>query len=147
MFKADRSGTRGFRAPEVMLKYCYQTTAVDMWAVGVMLLIILSGRYPFFDPSGDAEGILELAHIFGKSKMKEFTDYYGRRLHTNIPTIPNGELDLATLCKDLNQEQVEKWDKEEFLLAVDLMKQCLSLIHTKRPTASEALNHPFFKNL
>lgn len=147
MFKADRSGTRGFRAPEIMLRYCYQTTAVDIWAVGVILLIILSGRYPFFEPEDDADGILELAHVFGLTKMKEFAAYYGRHLHTNISTIPEDELDIAALCKDMNQEQMKKWDKEEYLLAIDLMKKCLSLIHTRRPTATEALNHRFITNL
>lgn len=143
-FRADRSGTKGFRAPELLLKYCYQTTAVDIWAVGVMLLIILSGRYPFFEPEDDADGIMELAHLFGMTKLVEFTEFYGRRLHTNIPTIPTHELDMATLCRQLNPEQSKKWDEDEFLSAVDLMKWCLTLKHTLRPTAEEALKHPFF---
>jgi cell division control protein 7 len=110
-----------------------------------MFLIILSGRYPFFDPDDDANGITEIAHVFGLTKTREFAEYYGRQLYTNIPTIPNDELDLARLCTDLNPEQAAKWDQQEYILAVDLMKKCLSLIHTQRPTAIEALNHPFFK--
>lgn len=93
-FHAIRSGTKGFRAPEVLLKYLNQTTgnkqqelkkkktnydliAIDIWAVGVILLVILSGRYPFFNPEDDPDAIMELAHIFGMKKLKEFVEFYG----------------------------------------------------------------------
>ena len=39
---AARAGTPGFRPPEVLLKCQTQTVAVDMWAVGVILLSILA---------------------------------------------------------------------------------------------------------
>ncbi|OBZ82246.1 Cell cycle serine/threonine-protein kinase hsk1 [Choanephora cucurbitarum] len=141
---ADRSGTRGFRAPELLMRYKHQTTAVDIWAVGVILLIILSGQYPFFEPDDDADSIMELAHVFGMKKLKEFVEYYGRSIHTNIPTIPEDEVDLGAICHQINKERVDTWDPEEYKLAVDLMKKCLQLIHTNRLTATEALNHPFF---
>ena len=39
---APRAGTPGFRPPEVLLKSNSQSVAVDMWAVGVILLSLLS---------------------------------------------------------------------------------------------------------
>ena len=39
---AARAGTPGFRPPEVLLKSHSQSVAVDMWAVGVILLSLLS---------------------------------------------------------------------------------------------------------
>ncbi|KAI8975718.1 kinase-like domain-containing protein [Mycotypha africana] len=143
-FEADRSGTRGFRAPELLIRYKYQTTAVDMWAVGVILLIFLTGRYPFFDPEDDADGLVEIGELFGKRKLSEFCDYYELCLQTNIPTIPDEPKDLAELCKQLNEDWKKMWQTEEdFLSAVNLAEQCLRLIHTERITASEALMHPF----
>mmetsp|Transcript_10343 Transcript_10343/g.31643 ORF Transcript_10343/g.31643 Transcript_10343/m.31643 type:complete len:460 (+) Transcript_10343:302-1681(+) len=47
-------GTIGYMAPEVALSRV-QTTAVDMWACGVILYILLSGRKPFV---GSNEAIL-----------------------------------------------------------------------------------------
>lgn len=143
--QADRSGTKGFRAPEVMMRFKYQTTAVDIWAVGVILLIILSGRYPFFEPEDDADGIIELAHVFGLKKMVEFSQFYGRTFRTNIPSIPDQELDFEPYFKKINPDHVEKWDPGEYKLAIDLMKKCLQLIHTNRISATEALSHPFFQ--
>ncbi|EKX31054.1 hypothetical protein GUITHDRAFT_50958, partial [Guillardia theta CCMP2712] len=36
-----RAGTRGYRAPEVLMGMQCQTTAVDVWAAGVVLLTLL----------------------------------------------------------------------------------------------------------
>lgn len=69
----------------------------------------------------------------------------GRSIQTNIPTIPEEEIDIEHLCREMNKENIDKWDNEEFLQAIDLLKNCLVLIHTKRYTATEALNHPFLK--
>lgn len=70
-----------------------------------------------------------------------------RKISTNIPSIPEEECDLADLCRTINKDKVDTWDPKEFLLAVDLMKQCLQLIHTNRCSATEALKHPFFQQL
>ena len=44
---SPRSGSPGFRAPEVLLKYPKQTTAIDIWSAGVIFLSLLSSKYPF----------------------------------------------------------------------------------------------------
>lgn len=43
--KAQRAGTRGFRAPEVLLKVFQQDYAIDIWSAGVILLTLLTRRY------------------------------------------------------------------------------------------------------
>ena len=43
-YKAERAGTRGFRSPEVLFKVENQTTALDMWAAGCCMLIMLTGK-------------------------------------------------------------------------------------------------------
>lgn len=46
--KAQRAGTRGFRAPEVLLKVFKQDFAIDIWSAGVILLTLLTRRYSLF---------------------------------------------------------------------------------------------------
>ena len=58
-------GTPGFRPPEVLMKFEHQTTAVDMWAAGVILLCILSRTYPFFRAPDDLTALAELLALFG----------------------------------------------------------------------------------
>lgn len=62
---APRAGTPGFRAPEVLLKCPNQTTAVDMWSAGVILLCILSGRYPFFRAHDDLTAMAQIISLRG----------------------------------------------------------------------------------
>ena len=40
--QAPRAGTAGFRPPEVLLKSSTQSTAVDVWAAGVILLSMVT---------------------------------------------------------------------------------------------------------
>jgi cell division control protein 7 len=62
--EARRGGTRGYRAPEVLLGCTNeQTTAIDVWSAGVIMLQILSCRYPFFRAEDDARAFAELAEI------------------------------------------------------------------------------------
>lgn len=67
---AARAGTPGFRPPEVLLKSRTQTVAVDMWAVGVILLSLFSRSYPFFRSPDDMTALAELITLFGSEKME-----------------------------------------------------------------------------
>lgn len=69
--RANRAGTRGFRAPEVLLKCPDQTVAIDIWAAGIILLSILCHRFPIFNSNDDTEALLELGAVFGKSGLEK----------------------------------------------------------------------------
>jgi serine/threonine protein kinase len=56
----NRGGTKGFRAPEVLLKVAHQTTAIDIWSAGVILLSMLCSRYPVLSHSVDDVALLEI---------------------------------------------------------------------------------------
>ena len=56
----NRDGTKGFRAPEVLLKVVHQTTAIDIWSAGVILLSMLCGRFPVLSHSDDDVALLEI---------------------------------------------------------------------------------------
>lgn len=68
---ASRAGTPGYRPPEVLLKYADQTTAVDIWAAGVIFLSILSSVYPFFKAPNDFVALAEIVTIFGDRAIRK----------------------------------------------------------------------------
>ncbi|KAI5790369.1 kinase-like domain-containing protein [Pyronema domesticum] len=145
--RANRAGTRGFRAPEVLFKCTSQTTSLDIWSAGVILLTILSKRFPFFNSSDDVDAIIEIATIFGKAKMRACAALHGCVFETTIPTIGEKGFTLekivlwATNRTATEGEQLPEWEKT----AVGFLERCFELDPEKRITAKEALGHAFLK--
>lgn len=137
--KASRAGTRGFRAPEVLFKYAHQTTALDIWSAGVILLTLLTRRYPFFQSSDDFDAIVEIASIFGNEEMAQAARFYGRRWQCNLPSISTDHIGWSVLCARLNPAFAPEIPTECF----DLLRECLCLNSEKRISARSALKHPF----
>ncbi|GAA5826303.1 hypothetical protein JCM11251_007247 [Rhodosporidiobolus azoricus] len=161
--RANRAGTRGFRAPEVLLKCPDQTVALDIWSVGIILLCFLTRRFPFFNSNDDTEALAEITAIFGKKRMELCASMHNRIFQTNVPDYESPpHRTLHDLVKELNppilvenspdpygpvpDPNPESWyPGSELQQCVDMMKKCLELDCTKRWTADELLRHPFFK--
>jgi len=148
--RANRAGTRGFRAPEVLLKCTAQTTKIDIWSAGVMLLTILSKRFPFFNSADDVEAMVEISTIFGTRRMKACAYLHGTAFETNIPTIGNAGFSLEKIilwstCRNGEGETQQPLTAEE-KLAVSFLERCLELDPNKRISAQEALQHKFLRD-
>ncbi|KAH3678304.1 hypothetical protein WICMUC_001585 [Wickerhamomyces mucosus] len=87
--RANRAGTRGFRAPEVLFKCPYQRVDIDVWSAGVILLTLLSRRFPFFNSRDDTDALVELTSIFGLKELQEAALIHGLGLDTNLMTLTN----------------------------------------------------------
>lgn len=78
--RAPRAGTQGYRPPEVLLKVPTQTTAVDIWAAGVVLASVLCARYPFLRAADDVSALAEVADLVGTRALHRAAAALGRRL-------------------------------------------------------------------
>ncbi|KAF2457531.1 kinase-like domain-containing protein [Lineolata rhizophorae] len=147
--RANRAGTRGFRAPEVLLKCTAQTTAIDMWSAGVILLTMLTKRFPFFHSADDVDALLELTYVFGKRRMREAAILHGQVFQTNIPSYDSGirlervvRWSTARSERDANKNYVQALSDDE-VEAIRFLELLLECDPDKRITAKEALRHPF----
>ena len=170
--RSNRAGTRGFRAPEVLLKCPDQSTKIDIWSTGVVLLSFLAKRFPFFNSLDDIDALIEIASIFGRRKTEACALLHGAVFETTIPTIKENQCSFETLIewcrkgyrlrntptssdrsgtlKKLqkpNERKEPSFFTEEELKAIDFLKLCLEMNPHYRISAAEALRHPFLANV
>lgn len=95
-------------------------SAVDIWAVGVIFLCILSGSFPFFRAANDISALAEIITIFGDEAMKKIAKLLGRHLmcETKKP------LDLKKLCYKLRQRGKLSTD-----VSIAKCDDCFQLMH------------------
>ncbi|ODV83488.1 hypothetical protein CANARDRAFT_203184, partial [[Candida] arabinofermentans NRRL YB-2248] len=171
--RANRAGTRGFRAPEVLLKCPNQTVLVDIWSAGVMLLTLLSRRFPFFNSSDDVDALIEITTIFGIPEMKKVSQLHGLGMDSSLPKLETskslGGLIYSSIALEAKEgdtlaEDSPAWevlyalDKkgrpdmnsklgQDYKDALELLEQCLKLNHHERISADDALKLKFFDSL
>uniref|UniRef100_S4RW28 non-specific serine/threonine protein kinase n=1 Tax=Petromyzon marinus TaxID=7757 RepID=S4RW28_PETMA len=95
---SPRAGTPGFRAPEVLLKWPYQTTAIDIWSTGIIFLCLLSGRYPFFKTSDDLTALAQIIALRGSAEVAAAAKACGKMM---ICSRHCRSTDLKELCECL----------------------------------------------
>nr|CDS25738.1 CDC7 cell division cycle 7 [Hymenolepis microstoma] len=78
---ARRGGTLGYRPPEVIYNTANQTTAVDIWAVGVIFCSFLTGHYPFITGDSDFEAIHTFTHLLSFERMQKGAQAVGKNLY------------------------------------------------------------------
>lgn len=155
--RANRAGTRGFRAPEVLFKCTEQTTKLDVWSAGVILLTILCRRFPFFNSADDVEAMIEIATIFGAKRMRQAGQLHGCVFDTNIPTIGGAgfsfeKIMLWSTCRSdpkgsgsSNGGAGGSQLTDDERAAIEFLKLCMELDPSKRISAENALRHSFLQ--
>ncbi|KAK0943932.1 Cell division control protein 7 [Friedmanniomyces endolithicus] len=150
--RANRAGTRGFRAPEVLLKCTAQNSLIDVWSCGIILLTFISKRFPFFHSADDIDAFIELCCIFGKKRMRDTASLHGQVLQTNVPNLTENGYSWEKIllwCTGRNKKGADGQGglTEEEQEAVAFMSCCLELDPARRVTADEALDLPFLAGL
>ncbi|KAJ6621577.1 kinase-like protein [Mycena sp. CBHHK59/15] len=102
--KANRAGTRGFRAPEVLLKCSEQTGAIDVWSAGTILLFFLTGKFPLFQCADDNEALMEITVILGRRKMEKTATLHSRTFATNVPSVTESGTSWNTFVTKQNPD-------------------------------------------
>ena len=149
--RANRAGTRGFRAPEVLLKCPDQTVSIDVWSAGIILVAFLTKRFPLFNANDDNEALLEIATIFGKKRMEQVALLHNRTFKCNIPSVEEAKTgriaDWITLLNPGLYDDAGQPDPDEYRrmvdLALDFARETLHLDPTRRKSARWLLDHPF----
>ncbi|CAM6107749.1 unnamed protein product [Calypogeia fissa] len=132
-------GTKGYRAPEVLMRSAKQTTKVDIWSAGVSLLQLVTGRSPF--PSTSTDGALkDIAKLRGSVAIDNLAKSLSQR-HRFSKDHPYPGVSV----EEWSEKHSRRTDlKGRIPITLhDLIEKCLDVNPDTRITAEEALLHQF----
>ncbi|KAL4353662.1 hypothetical protein GQ457_06G037500 [Hibiscus cannabinus] len=140
------AGTKGFRAPEVLLRSQHQGPKIDVWSAGVTLLYLMIGKSPFI---GDPEqNIKDIANLRGSEDLWEVAKLHNRE--SSFPEELYGNQSLTSMnLREWCQKNTKRLD---FLSEIpsslyDLVDKCLTVNPRLRITAEDALKHEFLASI
>ncbi|KAL6008569.1 Cyclin-dependent kinase F-4 [Asimina triloba] len=124
--------TRWYRAPEVLLQSPVYDSAVDMWAMGAIMAELFTLR-PLFPGSSEADEICKICSVIGSPNQNTWAE--GLQLASAIkyqfPQFAGVHLSLLIPSASCD--------------AINLISSLCTWNSRNRPTAAEALQHPFFQ--
>eukprot|EP00744_Colponema_vietnamica_P003014 GILI01004668.1.p1 GENE.GILI01004668.1~~GILI01004668.1.p1 ORF type:complete len:494 (-),score=78.93 GILI01004668.1:190-1671(-) len=128
----DYVSTRWYRAPEVLLRATNYNSPIDVWAMGAIMAELYTLR-PLFPGSSETDQIYKICSVMGTPSMQAWPE--GIRLAAQIGfKYPQfNPTSLSSLVPNASPE------------AIQLMQDLLKYDPAKRPTASQALQYPYFQ--
>ena len=142
-----RTGTKGFLAPEIIFHSKFQSTSVDIWSAGVILLSFLSKRFPIFNLNvfnkineDIIKEIEPLIIVFGRKKILDIAEKCSCHIYIS-ECFDSYQIGIDTLIKWKGESDYEK---KYLKFAADLVKKMLEIDPNKRISAENALKHEFF---
>ncbi|XP_060595264.1 cyclin-dependent kinase-like 2 isoform X15 [Ruditapes philippinarum] len=128
----DYVATRWYRAPELLVGDTKYGKAVDIWAVGCLLVEMLTGE-PLFPGDSDIDQLYHIVKVFGNLTARHKEVFMRNPLFVGM-RLPEVR-EVTPLEKKFSR-------MSNFSLA--LIKDCLKLDPDDRPTCSQLLKHEFF---
>lgn len=125
--------TRWYRAPEVLLQSYLYSSKVDMWAMGAIMAELFTLR-PLFPGTSEADEIYKICSVIGSPTTDTWADglNLARAINYQFPQFAG--VHLPTLIPSASED------------AINLIKSLCSWDPCTRPSAADALQHPFFQS-
>nr|XP_040038709.1 extracellular signal-regulated kinase 7-like isoform X1 [Gasterosteus aculeatus aculeatus] len=128
----DYVATRWYRAPELLVGDSKYGKPVDVWAVGCLLLEMLTGQ-PLFPGDSDLDQIYHIVRCFGN-----LTAHHQELFHRN-PVFSG-----VRLPEHSARVRLEQRFPSIAPAALDLAQSCLQMDPERRAQCSELQEHPLF---
>eukprot|EP00771_Trimastix_marina_P001017 gnl/Trimastix_PCT/2061.p1 GENE.gnl/Trimastix_PCT/2061~~gnl/Trimastix_PCT/2061.p1 ORF type:complete len:607 (-),score=124.25 gnl/Trimastix_PCT/2061:123-1943(-) len=127
----DYVATRWFRAPEILLGSTRYTTGVDMWSVGCIMGEMLAGK-PLFQGNSTMNQLDRIIELTGRPNQEDIESIQSPFAATLLESLPPSQpKNLAEMFPDASED------------ALDFLRRLLQFNPNKRPSATEALEHPY----
>lgn len=133
---SPKTGTKSYKAPELLLSYKYYNEKVDIWAAGCIMANLMFGMPSFFNGHDNEDVLYRHVKFYGKLRMKRLAERYGKKI--KLP--------------QFNRESFIEYalPHTRHLITQESFEFLSSLLVPEpefRPDAAIALASPFFDNI
>lgn len=128
----DYVSTRWYRAPEVLLRSVNYNSPIDMWALGAIMAELYTFR-PLFPGSSEPDEIFKIAAVLGTPTLQSWPEGMKLAAAMNFKFPRFNQTPLTQLIPNASHD------------AIALIQDLLAYDPRKRPTAAQALQHPYFQ--
>ena len=129
--------TRWYRAPECLLTDGYYGYKMDLWGVGCVMFEVLS-LFPLFPGNDELDQIQKIHQILGSPDDALIDKFERHASHMDFKEIRMRRVEGQGIAKLIPQASAE---------VVDLIEKLLIYNADNRITASQALKHPWFREI
>lgn len=139
-----RVASRYFKGPELLVGMTHYDYQLDVWSTGCMLAGMMFQREPFFKGADNYDQLIKIAKVVGTTDVLDYVDKFNLKLAPQIDDKLQNfkKKPWDKFVSTQNQYLMQSTDTMESLF--DLLTRMLTVDHTMRITAREAILHPFF---
>ncbi|KAG7665906.1 CKA2 [[Candida] subhashii] len=135
-----RVASRYHKGPELLINLQQYDYSLDLWSVGCMLGAIIFKKEPLFRGDSNNDQLVQIAKVLGTEDLMKYVNKYGIKLSSEYDDIL-GTYPRKPWKSFINNDNRHLISDE----VLDLIDILLTYDHQLRPTAKEAMEHPFFK--
>eukprot|EP00171_Calliarthron_tuberculosum_P008534 IDg8534t1 len=135
VYWTDYVATRWYRAPElIMTHFTKYSTAIDIWSAGCIFAEMLGKGKPLFPGKDGYDQLQLMTSVIGSPSAEAISKVQSARVREHFQLLPRKRrLPFTQLFPTADPE------------ACDLLEKLLDFDPARRPTAGEALAHPYFR--
>jgi casein kinase II subunit alpha len=134
-----RVASRYYKGPELLVDLQDYDYSLDLWSLGCVLAAIVFRRDPFFCGADNYDQLAKIASVLGTEELDAYLVKYGIRIDPQLSALI-GRRARRPWSKYVVPEAAHLASPE----AIDLIDRLLRYDHEDRPTAREAMAHPYF---
>ncbi|KAL9357202.1 hypothetical protein Peur_050455 [Populus x canadensis] len=134
-----RVASRYFKGPELLVDLQDYDYSLDLWSLGCMFAGMIFRKEPFFYGHDNYDQLVKIAKVLGTDDLNAYLNKYRIELDPRLAALV-GRHSRKPWSKFTNADNQHLAVPE----AVDFLDKLLRYDHLERPTAKEAMAHPYF---